>query len=88
MNNKSKLELEMDRTIFNINDQFWNNCGLMTAYRLGVLRTLENILKYDIADKAGILTLVETLKECDDVSNLVALILEEYGDKESNDETN
>lgn len=78
---KSKCKLETEKIISSVNNQ------IMTAYRLGAILQLETIAKaldtYNRLTKTDILGIIKTYEEYDDVSNLVAAILEEYEDKEN-----
>ena len=84
---KSKSELETEKILNTINNKFWNDSGLMTTYRLSAILQLEAIAKalgkYNHLTKTDILGIIKTYEEYDDVSSLVATILEEYEDKEN-----
>ena len=83
---KSKSELEVDKIINDINNKLWNNNGYMTLYNLGAVNQLKVIAqaldKYGRLERDDILALISTYKESEGVSDLVAMILEEFDYKE------
>lgn len=84
---KTKSELEADRIVNDINNKLWNNNGYMTIYNLGAVNQLKIIAqaldKYGRLERDDILKLISSYKESEGVSNLVAMILEEFDYKEN-----
>ena len=83
---KTKSELEADRIINDLTSKLWNDARYTTIYNLGALSQLKSIAqalrKYDHIDKDTILKLISSYKDCEGVSDLVDMILEEFDYKE------
>lgn len=87
---KTKSELEADKIINNLTNKLWEDAGYMTIYNLGALSQLKLIAQ--IIDKCGyinkdaVLGAIRTYTEYEGVSDLAAMILEEFDYKENQHE--